>query len=63
MAFLRSFAGPAVVIALAVAAWTYRDRLFPRSVPIAEASTESATESVEKQTVLEISEQARKTCR
>jgi len=59
-AFLRSFAGPAFVIALAVAAWTYRDRLLPQSVPTAEASTESATESVEKQTVLEISEQARK---
>ncbi|WDQ18077.1 efflux RND transporter periplasmic adaptor subunit [Rhodopirellula sp. P2] len=59
-AFLRALAGPAVVIALAIAAWAFRDRLFSTPGLLVETSAESTGEGIEKQTVLEISEQARK---
>ncbi len=55
----KSLAGPAVVIGVLVTVWIFRERIF-RS---AEPSTRSAAEappSTEKQTVLEISAQARK---
>lgn len=57
--FFRSLAGPVIIVAVAFAAWTFREQLFPRSEPQTEATTGPPKDSAEKQTVLEISAQAR----
>jgi len=59
--FLKSLAGPAIVIGVVVAMWFFRDSLFNLSEPTSSDATASETDqSAEKQTVLEISAQARK---
>jgi cobalt-zinc-cadmium efflux system membrane fusion protein len=56
----RLLAGPAIIVAVAFAAWTFRDQLFPKSEPQSETAAGTSADSAEKQTVLEISAQARK---
>ncbi len=56
----KSLAGPAIVVAVLAAGWTFRDRLFPLAESTGTSEDTPPTESAEKQTVLEISEQARK---
>lgn len=56
----KSLVGPAIVIAVLIAGWTFREQLFSYSEMSATAEVPSAAESIEKQTVLEISQQARK---
>lgn len=59
--FLKSLAGPTIVIGVVVAMWFFRDSLFNLSEPTSSDATASETDqSAEKQTVLEISAQARK---
>jgi biotin carboxyl carrier protein len=58
--FIKSLAGPAIVIGVVVTMWSFRDHLFGVSEPSAESSTSESKTSTEKQTVLEISPQARK---
>ncbi|QDS92423.1 hypothetical protein FF011L_11660 [Roseimaritima multifibrata] len=56
----RSLLGPVIVLAVLFAGWTYREQLFPQQ-ETAEATDDNPRKaSVEKQTVLEISEQARR---
>lgn len=58
---LKSLIGPAIVIGVVVALWFFRDSLFNLSEPTSAEATASETDkSTEKQTVLEISVQARK---
>ena len=58
---LKSLIGPAIVIGVVVAMWLFRDRLFNLNEQTSADATASETgESSEKQTILEISAQARK---
>ncbi|EMI57510.1 MchE protein [Rhodopirellula sallentina] len=58
---LKSLIGPAIVIGVVVALWLFRDRLVSSSeLSVAEATASETGKSTEKQTVLEISPQARK---
>jgi biotin carboxyl carrier protein len=52
--------GPAIVVGVLFAGWTFREQLFPQPKSTATSDDKSRAESAEKQTVLEISEQARK---
>ena len=57
---LKALVGPAIIIGVVAALWFFRAELFG-SKEVSETSTASSSgESAEKQTVLEISEQARK---
>ncbi|MEP3931177.1 MAG: MchE protein, partial [Rhodopirellula bahusiensis] len=56
----RSLAGPAILVAVLFAGWTFRKQLFPQQETAAASEDKPSAESAEKQTVLEISEQARK---
>jgi multidrug efflux pump subunit AcrA (membrane-fusion protein) len=58
--FIKSLTGPAIVIGVVVAMWIFRDRLFNLSEPSPETAASETNKSTEKQTVLEISAQARK---
>lgn len=58
--FLRTLIGPATVVVVVAAIWFFRDRLFSVSEPATETSANATDKSSEKQTVLEISSQARK---
>ncbi|TWU34863.1 hypothetical protein Poly41_40060 [Novipirellula artificiosorum] len=58
---LKSLIGPVVVVLAIAAMWLFRDRLFSQSnEPTATASTKTTDGAPEKQTILEISAQARK---
>ncbi|QDV47584.1 hypothetical protein Enr13x_74940 [Stieleria neptunia] len=58
--FMKGLIGPAIIIGAVAALWFFRAELFG-SNEVSETSTASSSdESAEKQTVLEISEQARK---
>ena len=56
----KSLAGPAILVAVLFAGWTFRKQLFPQQETAAAPDEKPPAESAEKQTVLEISEQARK---
>ncbi len=56
----KSLVGPAIVVAVLVTGWTFRKQLFPRQETTAASKDDAPGESAEKQSVLEISEQARK---
>jgi cobalt-zinc-cadmium efflux system membrane fusion protein len=58
--FIKLLAGPTIVIGVIVAMWVCRDRLFRVSEPSIESAGSEKETSTEKQTVLEISVQARK---
>lgn len=58
--FLKSFAGPAIIMAVVVAMWFFRASLFNLSEPSSDATASEPGKSTEKQTVLEISAQARR---
>ncbi|QDT59616.1 hypothetical protein SV7mr_21250 [Stieleria bergensis] len=59
--FLKTLTGPVVVIGVTAALWIFRDRLFSLSEPrLAETAATATDQTGEKQTVLEISSQARK---
>ena len=59
--FLKTLTGPVVVIGVTAALWIFRDRLFSLSEPrLAETAATTTDQTGEKQTVLEISSQARK---
>ena len=57
---LKSLIGPAIVVGVVTAMWFFRDRLFSISEPSTETTANATDNSAEKQTVLEISSQARK---
>ncbi len=57
---IKLLVGPAIVLAVNFACWTFRRQLFPRQESTAAAESKSTLEPDGKQTVLEISEQARK---
>ena len=59
-AVLRDLIGPLVVIALLASVWVFRDRLLPTTQDAASEAKASTGKKVEKQTVLEVGEQARK---
>lgn len=59
-AIIRLLAGPAIVVGLLFAGWMFRERLFPQGQMTAEADNQPSAESAGRQSVLEISEQARK---
>jgi len=56
----KSLVGPAIVVAVLFAGWTFRKQLFPQQETTAASEDDASGESAEKQTILEISEQARK---
>lgn len=59
--FIKPLAGPVIVVAVVVAMWFYRDRLFHSSESKSSKTAVGESDvSAEKQTVLEISAQARK---
>ena len=61
LSFLKTLTGPVIVIGVVVVLWFFRDRLFNSSEPtLAETTARATDKSNEKQTVLEISAQARK---
>lgn len=57
---LKALIGPAIVVGVVAAMWFFRDRLFAISEPSTETTANATDKSAEKQTVLEISSQARK---
>ena len=57
---IKLLAGPAIVLAVFFALWTFRRQLFPQPTAVTASNSKPAAESRLKQTVLEISEQARK---
>jgi multidrug efflux pump subunit AcrA (membrane-fusion protein) len=57
---IRLLAGPAIVLAVLSAGWVFRGYLFPEPASVASSTDKPPAASAEKQTVLEISEQARK---
>jgi membrane fusion protein, heavy metal efflux system len=58
---LKSLAGPMIVVGVVVAMWFFRDPLFKSNAPTALDAVARETDSTaEKQTILEISAQARK---
>lgn len=59
VALMKSLVGPAIVVGVVVAIWFFRDRLFQTDDPSTKATANAQTPP-EKQTVLEISPQARK---
>ncbi|TWT95572.1 efflux RND transporter periplasmic adaptor subunit [Neorhodopirellula pilleata] len=56
----KSLAGPAMIVTVLFAGWTFRRQLFPQQETAAASEDKPSAETTEKQTVLEISEQARK---
>ena len=56
----KSLVGPAIVVAVLFAGWTFRKQLFLQQESTAASDDKAVAASAEKQTVLEISEQARK---
>ena len=58
--FLKVLIGPAIVVGFVVSIWFFRERLFAISKPSAATTADATDRSAEKQTVLEISSQARK---
>ena len=59
MKLAKSLTGPAIIVAVAFTVWHFRDQLFQHSEPQSETA-DGPADSSEKQTVLEISAQARK---
>jgi|GEM_PF-4990013 len=57
---LKALIGPAIIIVAVVAIWFYRAELLGGKQADVTQSASKADKSTEKQTVLEISEQARK---
>ncbi|MEO8269184.1 MAG: HlyD family efflux transporter periplasmic adaptor subunit [Aureliella sp.] len=57
---IKLLVGPAIVLAVIFACWTFRRQMFPRQETTTAAESKSTLEPDGKQTVLEISEQARK---
>lgn len=60
VSLLKALIGPAIIIGVVAAIWFFRAELFGSKPPDAAADTGNSGESAEKQTVLEISSQARK---
>ncbi len=60
---IKRFLGPAIIIGVLAALWFFRAELFGSNQASQTASADKPSESAEKQTVLEISEQARKNLR
>ncbi len=56
----KSLAGPAILVAVLFAGWSFRKQLFPQQETADASDDKPAAKSTEKQTILEISEQARK---
>ncbi|WP_417732969.1 efflux RND transporter periplasmic adaptor subunit [Rosistilla oblonga] len=56
----KTLAGPAILVAVLFAGWTFRERLFPQQESAVTPEDKPTAESTEKQTILEISAQARK---
>jgi len=56
----RVLSGSILVIAIAVAVWSFRVQLFSRSTEVAPAAKSASSNKAERQTVLEVGEQARK---
>ena len=56
----KSLVGPAIVVAVLFAGWAFRKQLFPQQETTAASKEDASGESAEKQTILEISQQARK---
>lgn len=56
----KSLVGPAIVVAVLFTGWTFRKQLFSQQETTVAAEDDQSGESAEKQTVLEISVQARK---
>ncbi len=56
----KSLVGPAIVVVVLFAGWMFRNQLFPQHESTVASGDKASAESAEKQTVLEISEQARK---
>ncbi|WP_238388651.1 efflux RND transporter periplasmic adaptor subunit [Roseimaritima ulvae] len=57
---MKALIGPAIIIGVVAALWFFRAELFSSSEVSETSAASSSEESAEKQTVLEISEQARK---
>jgi len=57
---IRTLAGPLLVVAIAFAVWSFRVQLFPRSTEGSPAAKSATSNKSERQTVLEVGEQARK---
>ncbi|MEO8268481.1 MAG: MchE protein, partial [Aureliella sp.] len=60
LSIAKSLVGPAIVVAVLFAGWMFRNQLFPQHESTVASGDKASAESAEKQTVLEISEQARK---
>ncbi len=60
ISILKALIGPAVIIGVLAAFWFFRAELFSGNQASKAPTTDKSAESAEKQTVLEISEQARK---
>lgn len=56
----KTLAAPAIVIAVLFIGWTFREQLFPQSETATTVADAPSRELAEEQTVLEISQQARK---
>jgi cobalt-zinc-cadmium efflux system membrane fusion protein len=57
---VKSLVGPAIVVAALFAGWVFREQVFSQSETGDDSASRPPAESAEKQTVLEISQQARK---
>ena len=55
-----SILGPSIVVAVLAAGWAFRGYFFPQTASVASSTAKPPAMSAKKQTVLEISEQARK---
>lgn len=58
--FVRAIIGPLIVFSVLALLWLFRSELFPLSRQVEVGAAKPKSESTEKQTVLEISDQARK---
>lgn len=60
LSIIKALIGPAIVVGVLAGLWLFRDELFGQSEPTNSVAVSSPSESAEKQTILEISPQARK---